>query len=121
MKGIIEIVLLSALIHCAAALECYECSDCTVPFSSYFADTVECNSASCMKMNLTTKFNKLGIVSRGCSTYGFEAERCELTEVSGTTSEICYCNEDECNGTNDIKTTVTLIVVLSTIMILLFF
>ncbi|XP_060551136.1 uncharacterized protein LOC132712733 isoform X2 [Ruditapes philippinarum] len=90
-------------------IECYECADCTIPFSSYFANKINCDSSSCMKMNITTKFNKMAIVSRGCSTVGFQAERCEYIHVSGTTSEICYCNDDECNKADSTKMTLTIL------------
>lgn len=59
------------------------------------------------------------LVSRGCSTYGYEAERCEWREVSGTVSEICYCNDDECNGSTSTKTTLTMYALLS-ILVMLF-
>lgn len=114
MQGLLQVALFVALTHSATALECYECADCTVPFSSYYASTVECQNASCMKMNITTKSTRhTQIVSRGCSSYGYEAERCERREVSGTISEICYCNDDECNGSTTTKTTLTTFICLS--------
>lgn len=104
MKAVFGTLLFGVLIKYITAIECYECADCSVPFDDDDSGVSkkECETSSCVKLNITHT-GKFSIVSRGCGGSGVEEERCERKEVSGTYSEICYCNSDECNGSTELK------------------